>query len=96
MTKSNGISLKKMDRCNFDLFYRFNLPYQQLGRSVENDNYQSRSSPESLNLPEPGGATCLRSAIVNEKKNYKSGEFVSVDLLPPGSRSSSNSPGHGL
>ena len=31
--------------CNFYLFYRFNLPYQQLGRSVENDNYQIRSSP---------------------------------------------------
>ena len=72
------------------------MPYQQLGRGVENENYQSRSSPESLNLPEPGGATSLKSAIVKQKKKYKSGEFVSVDLLPPGSRSSSNSPGHGL
>ena len=69
------------------------MPYQQLGRGVENENY--RSSPESLNLPEPGAATSLRSDIV-KKPNYKSGQFVSVDLLPPGSRSSSNSPGHGL
>ena len=69
------------------------MSYQQLGRSVENENY--RSSPESLNLPEPGAATSLRSDIV-KKTNYKSGHFVLVDLQPPGSRSSSNLPGHGL
>ena len=72
-----------------------NIPYQQLGTSVANQNFNG--SPEDLNLPEVPGAA-KRSEIVKKKNNVKqpsSSSYVSAELRPPSSNSSP-SPGHGL
>ena len=79
-----------------------NVPYQQLGTSVENQNFTG--SPEDLNLPDP--AAPIRSEILKKKNNVKhyvsnelkppSSSYVSAELRPPSSSNSSPSPGHGL
>jgi hypothetical protein len=72
-----------------------NIPYQQLGTSVANQNFNC--SPEDLNLPEVPGAA-KRSEIVKKKNNVKqpsSSSYVSAELRPP-STNSTPSPGHGM